>query len=102
MGHSCKGDVLIPLDVAVDATGVLLWEEAFRNGVVKVAGKNDGADGDEKDDKLIAKNDTKTTVVQMDESIENAFRDAICAAMAASIDAKKISAEHRSGGERDK
>src|SRR6266576_3208319 len=43
VGHGSEGDVLIALDVAVDASGGLLGEKAFGNGNVHVSSQDDGA-----------------------------------------------------------
>src|SRR5207245_7572897 len=84
------------------AAGILLGEESLGHRVVEIAGKNDGTDGDQKYDKLIAKNDAEAAIVYVNEPFENAFRETISAAMPAPINAQKMSAEHGSCGERHK
>jgi hypothetical protein len=99
-GHGVK-EYPVALNVAVDAAGILLGKSPG-DCVVEIAGKNDGTDGDQKYDKLIAKDDAEAAIVYVNQPFENTFRKTISAAMPAPIDTQKMSAEHGSCGERHK
>src|SRR5215469_9731946 len=60
--HGREGDVLVSLNVAVDAPGILLGKEPFGHRYVEVAGEEDGDNGENKNAELMAKNDRQHAI----------------------------------------
>src|SRR5262249_23753199 len=52
-GHGGEGDVLIALDITVDAAGVLLREKTLGNRNIKIAGDDNGDDRDQENGELV-------------------------------------------------
>jgi hypothetical protein len=83
--HGREREVLVTLNLAVEAAGVLLGEKALGSDDEKIDVEADSADGDEQDQELVAQNPLQTDIVSAQQAIEGVLGEAIGAAVFAVI-----------------
>ena len=101
LGHGREGKILVTLDQTIDAAGVLLREETLRRFDKQINVQADRAEGDQQDEKLVAKNPAKGNIVGAQHTVESVFGKSIETIVIAGFAAEKSRAHHGGGGERD-
>src|SRR6266487_5406212 len=100
--HGREGQILIALDEAGDAAGVLLREEALRSPYKEINVQAHGAQGEQQDQKLMAENPVQRNVVNPEDTIESIFGKTVETIVPAGFGAEEAGAHHGGGGERNK
>src|SRR5712692_8353540 len=100
--HGGEGQVLIALDEAGDAAGVLLREEALRSPHKEINIQAHGAQGEQQDQKLMTENPVQRNVVNPEDTIESILGKTVETIVPAGFVAEEAGAHHGRGGEGNK
>src|SRR5262249_43250943 len=76
-----KRYVLVRLNHANQAAGVLLWEEALRNGEVEINSESNGRERYEQHQRLVLQDPRQRSFVEVEDPLESAFAQMIQAAV---------------------
>ena len=101
LGHGGKRQILITLDQASEAAGILLWEKSLGSFHEEIKVQADGAKRNQQNEELMAENPAERDVVGTEKTIEGAFRKTVKTIVLSILVAQETRAHHRRGRERN-